>query len=464
MNYKPSLIKKLGEIATSLSSIKNLSALENTVDEIVTSIVKVEYSGLYLYNFETKKFKIINAKGFSEVEKHEAERTAMDRHPGWVFKTREMLYIKDTLNDSSGDSFDSKRAFVVRSRLWLPVISNDRPIGAFGFSSIYPNNFNEEHITTLFFVCNLAGVIYENLQLQEIRTKQNDDLIKANKNLTIVNELLDAHVTKQIKSKDQLSELNKNLQESLEREKELNELKTKFVSTASHEFRTPLSAINFAAGSIKRYWTKMDPSMIENKLAKIENQVEHMTQLLDDILIIGQSDAGKMRNNPLAINLGDFINEIIDELDSSFKKSHEIVLIDKEKLTTSTIFIDEKLGRNIFVNLLSNAIKFSPDTKKVMVELSSEKKYTVISITDFGIGIPKSELKNIFLPFNRGKNVDVIQGTGLGLSIVKAAVEVLEGEIIVNSSVNKGTSFIVKIPKKVTETKFEKEVCNILNH
>jgi signal transduction histidine kinase len=448
MNIKTSLIKKLGEIATSLSSIKNLSALENTVDEIVTSIVKVEYSGLYLYNFETKKFKIINAKGFSEVEKHEAERTAMDRHPGWVFKTREMLYIKDTLNDSSGDSFDSKRAFVVRSRLWLPVISNDRPIGAFGFSSIFPNNFNEAHITTLVFVCNLAGVIYENLQLQEIRTKQNNDLIKANKNLTRVNELLDAQVNKQVKSKYQLSELNKNLQESLEREKELNELKTKFVSTASHEFRTPLAAINFAAGSIKRFWTKMEPSMIENKLAKIEGQVEKMTQLLDDILIVGQAEAGKMKKNLLHINLGYFINEIIDELDSSCKKSHEIVLIDKEKLTSSTIFIDEKLGRNIFKNLLSNAVKFSPDAKKVTVELSSEKTYIVISITDFGIGIPKSEFQSIFIPFFRGENADLIQGTGLGLSIVKEAVDLMGGKIIVKSSLVKGTTFVVKILKR----------------
>jgi PAS domain S-box-containing protein len=237
------------------------------------------------------------------------------------------------------------------------------------------------------------------------------------------------------------------LNEAFEKQKELNELKTKFVSTASHEFRTPLSAINFAAGSIKKYWAKMEPSIIEKKLTKIEDQVENMTQLLDDILIVGQSEAGKMKNNPLHINLGDFIHDIIEELDDSFKKSHEIVLIDTEKLIVSTIFIDEKLGRNIFMNLLSNAVKFSPDTKKVTVEFSSEKKHIVISITDFGIGIPKSEFKNIFIPFNRGKNVDLIQGTGLGLSIVKAAVDVLGGKITVKSTVNNGTTFIVKIPK-----------------
>ena len=105
------------------------------------------------------------------------------------------------------------------------------------------------------------------------------------------------------------------------------------------------------------------------------------------------------------------------------------------------------MGRNIFINIISNAVKFSPDADKVTIEFSSEKNYTVISVTDFGIGIPKSELKSIFNPFTRGENVDLIQGTGLGLSIVKGAIDVLGGKIIVNSTIGSGTSFIVKIPK-----------------
>jgi PAS domain S-box-containing protein len=238
------------------------------------------------------------------------------------------------------------------------------------------------------------------------------------------------------------------LNKALHKEKELNELKSKFVSTASHEFRTPLSAINFAAGSIKKYWAKMEPIMIEKKLDKIEDQVVHMTKLLDDILIVGQADAGKFKNNPVPINFGNFIDEIIEEVYNSQKESHEILLIDAEGLKKSNIFIDEKLGRNIFINLISNAIKFSPDAKKVCIELASKKNYIIISIIDYGIGIHKSELKNIFQPFARGHNVDLIPGTGLGLSIAKEAIEAIEGEIIVNSTIGSGTSFIVKIPKK----------------
>ncbi|TXD46869.1 PAS domain S-box protein [Polaribacter sp. IC073] len=238
------------------------------------------------------------------------------------------------------------------------------------------------------------------------------------------------------------------LNEALKKEKELSELKSKFVSTASHEFRTPLSAINFAAGSIKKYWAKMEPVMIDKKLHKIEDQVMHMTKLLDDILVVGQAGAGKIRYKPLHVNLGDFINEIIEEVYSSHKKSHEIILIDHEELKNANILIDEKLGRNIFINVIGNAIKFSPDAKKVTIELSSERKHIIISITDYGIGIPKSELENIFQPFTRGFNVDLIQGTGLGLSIAKEAIDIMGGKIIVKSTAGKGTSFIVKIRKK----------------
>ena len=191
--------------------------------------------------------------------------------------------------------------------------------------------------------------------------------------------------------------------------------------------------------------------MIEKKLTKIEDQVMYMTGLLDDILIIGRAKAGEFRNKPLNINLGDFLYGIIEEVSISYKKRHEIVLIDSEGLKSDDIYIDEKLGRNIFINLLGNAIKFSPDAEEVTVELSSEKDHTIISVTDFGIGISNAELKNIFNPFTRGENVALIEGTGLGLSIVKESIDVMGGEIIVNSTLGNRTSFIVKIPKKQTQ-------------
>jgi signal transduction histidine kinase len=273
-----------------------------------------------------------------------------------------------------------------------------------------------------------------------------NDIKKVKEEREIEQILLNIEKEKQI---DELAFANTKInfqKQALKKEKELSKLKTRFISTTSHEFRTPLSVINFSAGSIKKYWSKMEPVMIVEKLTKIENQVLHMTNLLDDILNVGQAEAGEIRNYPLALNLGNFISEIIEEVYESSGKSHEILLIDKEVLISNDIFIDEKLGRNIFINLLSNAVKYSPNADQIFVELSSEKDHTIISITDSGIGISELELKSIFMPFTRGENVDLIQGTGLGLSIVKEALDAMGGKIIINSVVGKGTSFIVKIP------------------
>jgi len=237
------------------------------------------------------------------------------------------------------------------------------------------------------------------------------------------------------------------LNDALEEQKNLTELKSQFISSTSHEFRTPLAAINFAAGFLRKYWAKMEPIMVKQKLKRIEVQVLQMTKLLDDVLIIGKAEKTKNNKKSPPLNLGDFIHEIIDEVDDSFERSHEIVLIDILELKNSTIFIDKKLGRSIFINILNNAIKFSPNAKKIIIELSSEKSYTVVSVTDFGIGIPKAELKNIFNPFTRAENVYLINGTGLGLSIVKKTLNIIGGKVTVNSRIGHGTTFIIKIPK-----------------
>ena len=258
-----------------------------------------------------------------------------------------------------------------------------------------------------------------------------------------ITELVGYRNELEIKVKERTVKLN----EALEKQKELNELKSKFVSTASHEFRTPLTAINFAAGSIKKYWGKMEPNLVEKKLYKIENQVLHMTRLLDDVLMVGQAGAGELKNNPTDVYLGDFINEIIEEVSISREQSHQIDVLDPEDLKKNTVFIDKKLGRNIFINLISNAVKYSANSEKIVIQFSSNKKYIIISVTDFGIGISNTELKTIFNPFSRGKNVDLIQGTGLGLSIVKEAITAMQGKILVNSSIGKGTTFITKLPK-----------------
>lgn len=240
-----------------------------------------------------------------------------------------------------------------------------------------------------------------------------------------------------------IEERTKELRTALEKERELSELKSRFVSMASHEFRTPLAAIGFASGFLKKYIDRIDKEAIEKRLNKIDAQIKHMTALLDDVLTIGKADAGK-KFNPEKINFIEFIQTVLEEVKVVTKHSHQIHF--KNSRDSFEIEMDPKLGRNIFINLLVNAIKFSPGKDTVVFETSLNQSYMISKITDYGIGIPDDELKNIFTPFHRAKNTETIQGTGLGLPIVKEAIEAHGGEILVSSKRNEGTVFTVKLP------------------
>ena len=151
------------------------------------------------------------------------------------------------------------------------------------------------------------------------------------------------------------------LEKDLEKEKELNVLKSAFVSIASHEFRTPLATISFATGFLSKYWRNLSNEEIEQKLKKIENQVKHMTGLLEDVLILGKTEAKQTKIYPIQINFTDFINPIIEQIGFTTDHKNEIIL--SKNASECTIFIDEELGKNIFINLLTNASKFSNDKK-----------------------------------------------------------------------------------------------------
>ena len=236
------------------------------------------------------------------------------------------------------------------------------------------------------------------------------------------------------------------LNNALQKEKEQVDLRGKFVSIASHEFRTPLSTIIFAVESIRNHFHQLTEEQIQRKLMKIEDQASHMTVLLEDILTIGKSEANKIKPKPVRVDLREFVNSLIEEINSSGRISHEIIYDYSSK--RNTITIDDKLLRNVLVNLLTNALKFSLAQTPVKIDVSDALENILIEVTDEGIGIEEEDLTSIFEAFQRGSNVSTVQGTGLGLSIVKKAVELLNGSISVQSVVNKGTTFKVLIPAR----------------
>jgi PAS domain S-box-containing protein len=242
-----------------------------------------------------------------------------------------------------------------------------------------------------------------------------------------------------------VEERTKALQEALRRDHEVVEMRSRFISIASHEFRTPLSSIQFAVNIIRKHKSKLSKEMLADKLDAIERQVIHMNHLLEDVLTHNKGEAGKIQVVLSAVDTIVFFNRIIEEVTQASKGTHQI--LSEFRDPPATLTTDEKLLRNILINLLTNAIKFSPGKNAVYLTLEkSGDRHIVFSVRDEGLGIDKSDVDKIFQPFLRGSGVSNIQGTGLGLSIVKRSVELLSGEIKVESVLGEGTTFTVKLP------------------
>lgn len=234
------------------------------------------------------------------------------------------------------------------------------------------------------------------------------------------------------------------IRKALEQEKELNELKSSFVSMVSHEFRNPLNAISTSAQLLERYSDKWSQAQQANFFQQIKASVSRMTVLLDDVLIIGRSEAGKLKFNPAPLNLPKLCRNLVEEIKLSTGNNCNIKFVVHGQCTTPQI--DESLLRYIFTNLLSNAIKYSPAGSRVDFELSCQDEAAIFQIRDEGIGIPKEDQAQLFQSFHRAKNVGNIPGTGLGLTIVKQCVDLHGGAIAVTSEVGVGTTFTVTLP------------------
>ncbi|NBP67746.1 MAG: response regulator [Cytophagia bacterium] len=239
-------------------------------------------------------------------------------------------------------------------------------------------------------------------------------------------------------------ERTRELEEAIKKEKQLVELKNQFVAIASHEFRTPLSTIRFAADYLHDYLERLDKEEIKIKLKKIEKQVVYMSALLEDVITAGRTELNKIPVLKSSIELKSLVDKILEEVLHSTKKTHRIEVI--ASYSNELITTDEKLLRNILINLLNNAIKFSPGKEYITFKVIHDKKSLLMEVIDQGIGISKEDIPKLFQAFHRGSNTSTIAGTGLGLSIVKKAVELLRGEITVDSEINVGTSIRVVFP------------------
>lgn len=252
-----------------------------------------------------------------------------------------------------------------------------------------------------------------------------------------------AGVTQDITERKRVEEVRR----SLEKERELSELKLRFFSMASHEFRTPLSTILVSAQLLENSSKKWPEEKKIKNLRRIQDSAKTMTQLLTDILTLTRAEAGKLEFNPENLDLEEFCHSIIEEIEISDRVNQNIFFI--SQCRQKQAFMDEKLLRSIFTNLLVNAIKYSPEDSHIYFILSHESENAIFQIQDRGIGISPEDQQNLYQSFYRCSNVGDVPGTGLGLAVVKKCVELHGGSITVESKVGIGTTFTVTIPWQI---------------
>jgi PAS domain S-box-containing protein len=242
----------------------------------------------------------------------------------------------------------------------------------------------------------------------------------------------------------ELETTKRDLNNALDKEKELNELKSRFVSMASHEFRTPLTTMMSSLSLVSKYEEKKDTENHSKHVKKIKSSINNLTDILNDFLSVSKLEEGKVENKPEELNLKIFVTEIIAEMKGMVVNGQQM---EYKHSGAETVGLDPKLLKNVLFNLTSNAIKFSPEGGVIEVSSEVTPAEVKIAVKDNGIGISKEDQKHLFERFFRGNNATHIQGTGLGLNIVAKYAELLNGTIDLESIENKGTIITLTIPQ-----------------
>lgn len=276
-------------------------------------------------------------------------------------------------------------------------------------------------------------------------TKRHESEAEIRKLNTSLEEKVASRTEELQKTLAELQASKESLTKSLEKEKEVNDLKSRFVSMASHEFRTPLSTILSSISLMAKYETTEDQPKRDKHIDRIKSSVKTLTDILNEFLSLGKIEEGKVEVNFESFDLTLFIQGLTNEMNVILKNGQELV---HTHHGNTICYSDAGLLKNVLINLISNAIKFSPENSKITIATTIQNAQTEIKVIDHGIGIPEKDQVHLFERFFRATNVTNIQGTGLGLHIVGRYIELLNGHISYQSQLEDGSVFFIKLPNK----------------
>jgi PAS domain S-box-containing protein len=285
------------------------------------------------------------------------------------------------------------------------------------------------------------------------RKKQENRIIEANLEIQKLNAELEERVEQRTRELataiHKVEQSQEEVIRALKKERELNNMKSQFVTIASHEFRTPLATILSSASLIGRYAKTEEEDKRQKHVQRIKSAVTNLTEILNDFLSIGKLEEGRVHSIPVEVNLAEFSEGLVEEIKGLCKERQQIQF---QYSGLKEVWLDKQLLRNVLFNLLSNAIKYSESGKSIFFRIKAEEKLVSIEIKDQGIGIPESDQTHIFDRFFRAHNAGNAQGTGLGLNIVQNYISLMGGEVSFTSGVGEGTTFYVKLPNHLPAT------------
>jgi two-component system, LuxR family, sensor kinase FixL len=283
-----------------------------------------------------------------------------------------------------------------------------------------------------------------NQHLEEEVHRRTEELATTINKLLNTNNQLEFEIQERKVAEATLRKNEQELRKAIEKERELNTLKSRFVSMASHEFRTPLSTILSSADLLEMYTSEEQQDKRLRHTTRIKSAVNNLISILNDFLSLSKLEEGKIAITPVEFNLEKFCAEVMDDVQALLKPGQTL---QHHGLSPDTVItLDKKMLKNVFINLFSNAIKYSEPGKTIDCFVLIENNELNVSIQDHGIGIPEEEQQHLFTRFFRAHNAENIPGTGLGLNIVKRYVELMSGRIHFESTMGEGTTFHVHIP------------------
>jgi PAS domain S-box-containing protein len=282
------------------------------------------------------------------------------------------------------------------------------------------------------------------MELEDRVEQRTEELANAVNKLLAINQKLEFEIQERRTAVDALQKKEIELRKAYEKEMELNQLKSRFVSMASHEFRTPLATIQSSADLIEVYEKGDQQPQRLKHIRRIRSAVSHLNNMLNDLLSLSRLEEGKIQTECVSFNLKGFCSSLMGEVDGLLKPGQSI--LHTQPIPDQVIQTDRKLLTNILLNLLSNAIKYSAEESTVHFDVQLAGNQLELIVRDSGIGIPREDQTHLFSRFFRARNVENIKGTGLGLHIVKHYVDLLEGKIGFQSEEGKGTTFRIQIP------------------